>query len=132
MTKRSKAELSAENRILRNAKTAEGIVAVANNFLKWGGIVLIFYFLDHSIAALAGKNTSSDIAVSLITDFKINKYLGYAIGGGGALYGYGQKELRRKTIERLHGQIKILEEKLDPRRSSSKLTKSGDTRPEDM
>lgn len=128
---RTKAELEAENRLLKQARGAQGIVSVINNVVKWGVFAWIFYCADHIVASLAGKTTSSNIAFSFITDLKMNQFFSYVIGGGGVVYGLSQRSLRRKTTERLHGRIQELETRIDPGRSSSKLTRRGETRPED-
>lgn len=49
-------------------------------------------------------------------------------GIAGIMYGIKQSKLRKDTIERLQGSNKALELKVDPGRSSSKLTKRGETR----
>ncbi len=136
--KKTKSQLEDDNRrltfelqMVRKSKISEHIVSVINNLIKWGGLATVFYFLSTSIDSLAGEFTTSNIAISLVSDLKINEYLAYVLGAGGVGYGYLQRNLRRKTIERLHGD-KVAEEKLiDHGRSSSKLTKEGLTRPED-
>jgi hypothetical protein len=57
--------------------------------------------------------------------------LALLFGVGGILYGNYQRRIRQDVILRYNG-IKAKEERLiDPRRSSSKLTQLGGTRPED-
>lgn len=138
-TDKTKRQLEDENRrlifelqMVRKSKNTEQIASVLNNLIKWGGIVAIFYFLSQCIDSLSGKNTISNIAVSLITDLKINQYLAYALGFGGTSYGLAQRNLRRKTIKRLQSKIVSMEKAADPGRSSSKLTSDGCTRSEDL
>ena len=138
-TEKTKKQLEEENRrlifelqMVRKSKNTEQIASVLNNLIKWGGSVAIFYYLSQGIDSLAGKNTISNIAISLVTDLKINQYLAYALGVGGTGYGLLQRNLRRGTIKRLHGNIVSMEKAIDPSRSSSKLTSEGCTRSEDL
>jgi hypothetical protein len=138
-TEKTKKQLEEENRrlifelrMVRKSKSTEQIASVLNNLIKWGGIVAIFYFLSQGIDSLAGKNTISNIAISLFADLKINQYLSYAIGFGGTGYGLVQRNLRRSTIKRLQGNIVSMEKAIDPDRSSSNLTLEGCTRSEDL
>lgn len=130
-TKKSKGQLEAELKVLRQTKTSEGIVQVLNSLIRWGCIVLIFRYGYLGIEALSGKSTLADIGVSFLSDIKISIAIAWAAGLGGMAYGHKQRKLRKDTIERLVGRIHDLEGELDPNRTSSKLTKRGDTRPED-
>lgn len=66
-----------------------------------------------------------------MADVKIGNAISYVVGGGGLLYGARQKRLKGNTIQKMGAQIKELEAKIDPNRSSSGLTERGKTRPED-
>jgi hypothetical protein len=113
----------------------ETVDVVAARLSKWGPICVICYFGYLSIAALAGKATLATFGLWLIADVKINKVFSHAIttafGVGGITYGYRERKLKRKTIERLSAQVIERERELDPKRSSSRLTTRGATRPED-
>jgi hypothetical protein len=89
------------------------------------------YFAYRSIEALAGTETTSNIVLKLVTELKADKYIAYIFGFAGVGYGVGERVLRRKTVKRLHPRIKDLELKLDAHRSTSRLSPTGDTRPED-
>jgi hypothetical protein len=130
-TKKSKSQLEAELKELRKARASEGIVQVLNNLIRWGGIVLIVRYIYLGIDTLSGKSTLADIGVEFLTDINISITIAWLAGIGGLAYGYKQRMLRKDTIERLVGRIQELEGTFDPNRTSSKLTKRGDTRPED-
>jgi hypothetical protein len=106
-------------------------VPVVQNLIRWAGLVGIAYLLYKSAAVLAGRTTDANFAVK----FLASKYAGYALmalfGGSSVLYGLGQRKLRRDTVERISPRTAALEKKLDRKRSSSKLTKRGDTNPGD-
>ncbi|MCZ8236809.1 MAG: hypothetical protein O9310_00105 [Leptospiraceae bacterium] len=86
---------------------------------------------SNAIIELAGKETIADIAVKLITDMKINEWLSYAIGISGLAYGYFERKLRKKNIDRLGPRSAKLETLLNPDRTTSGLTNTGETRAED-
>lgn len=129
--KKSVPELQAENRVLRRFRFTEGVASVLNRAIAWVGIVLLARYGYLTVAALAGKTTAADIGIKVLGDVRVSEVLAWLFGGGGIAYGLGQRKLRRDTIERQAERVRSLEEKVDPRRSSSKLTKRGTTRPED-
>jgi hypothetical protein len=128
---KTKAQLEAENKLLRESRTSEGVISIFNNICKWGAIVLIFRYGYLSVEALSGFKTESNIAIKLITDIKLNQWLAYVIGVGGFVYGGSQNRLKKTTVERLQARIQAFEKQIDPKRSTSKLTSKGETHPED-
>lgn len=130
-TRKSKSQLEAELKVLRQSKVSEGVVQVLSSFIRWGGIVLIVRYGYLGIEALAGKSTLADIGIDFLTDINVSVAIAWSVGVGGAIYGLRQRTLRKDTVERLVGRIQEFESSLDPSRTSSKLTTRGDTRPED-
>jgi len=129
--KKSRAELAAENKILRRSQGVGSLAIVANNLIKWGGLVAISYFIYLSIDSLAGETTAADIGIGLLADIKLSDAAAWVFGGSGTVYGLRQRTLRRSTIERLQARIKELEKAIDPKRTSSGLTTRGETHPMD-
>lgn len=129
--RKNRAQLEAELRQLKSTKLASGTVQVITHLIRWGALMFFFWCFKETVVCLAGKNTFSDISIGLTTDFKMDKWVAYIFGTGGVGYGYLQRRLRKSTVENMHGRTKELEEKIDPKRSSSNLTSRGDTRPED-
>jgi p-aminobenzoyl-glutamate transporter AbgT len=113
----------------------ETLHAAVVRLCKWIPIAFMCYVAYLSIAALAGKSTLAAFGIYLVSDLKVNKFLSHivmaAFGIGGTSYGYAQKRLQQRNIERMSSVIQELENKLDPSRSSSRLTAKGLTRPED-
>lgn len=113
----------------------ETIYAAVVRLSKWLPITVISYFGYLSIAALAGKSTLAAFGLYLVADLKVNTVLSHlamaAFGLGGTSYGYAQRKLKQRNIERMSRKNEELEQRLDPNRSSSRLTKKGLTRPED-
>lgn len=124
---KTKAELLAENKLLRTQNWIAAFTTLGNRLITWGGAVAIAYLGYRSIDALAGKSTVSDIGIKLLGNVRISEGLAWVLGGGGTLYGISQRKLRRDTIERLQGRITELEKEHDPKRSSSNLTVRGTT-----
>lgn len=132
MTRSTKAELQAENKYLRRNKKASNFALIINNLVRWIGLVAICYLVYRSIDTLAGRSTDAKIGLSLLGDVRFSDAVAAVLGGGGMLYGYAQHRLRRSVIERLQGRIRKYEEMIDNGRTSSGLTTSGDTHPEDL
>lgn len=128
---RSRADLLAENRILRRQNFGVAWASVINTLIAWSGAVLIFYFAYLSVKSLAGRVTFADIGIRMFGGIKLSEAVAGLFGVGGAIYGLRQSKLRKDTIERLQSRIKTLERALDPDRSSSGLTPRGETHPRD-
>lgn len=129
--KKSKAQLEAELKVLRQSRFAEGTVQVLLSLIRWGALIFIARYGYLSIESLAGKSTLADIGINFLSDIKVSVAIAWSTGFGGVIYGLSQRKLRRDTVERLQERIQVLEAEKDPARTSSKLTKRGDTRPED-
>jgi hypothetical protein len=107
---------------------------------KWGGISFCVWRIQVAVGDLAGKETIAkgdirfDAAAKLdFFDLDGTKLVlgGLVVGGIGIVYGVQQSKLRRRVVERLNPYKEKYETLIDPGRKSSKLTTTGDTRPED-
>ena len=127
MAKKSKQQLDYELR----ARLIDRSAVVVEAGLKYGALVVIFYFLYASVASLAGQVTLADIGLRIIGDVTISETVAWLFGVGGVGYGLRERKLRRDTIERLTPRVRKYEEMLDPQRSSTGLPSRGTTRPED-
>jgi hypothetical protein len=129
--KKSAAELLAENRVLRQARVTDGLATILITAIKWGCALGVVRYISVMVVALAGETTTANIAMKILGNFSISQALAWSLSAGSAGYGLAQNKLRKDTVERLQSRIRELEESCDPRRSSSRLTPRGDTRPED-
>ena len=95
------------------------------------GLVLVVYFgVFRPIHELAGRNTAAMFGAALIADIRPTELVSYVIGLLGWFFGLNAQRLKRNTIDRLAGRIVELERERDPNRTSSGLTKRGQTPPE--
>jgi hypothetical protein len=90
-----------------------------------------------SISALAGKETLANIGIlgsiniGLLGKLPVSDLVQSILTVGSILYGIGQRQLRHRTIKRLANERNDLERLIDRHRSSSGLTETGRTNPED-
>jgi len=112
-------------------RLADQVGGIAKALIKYGAAVAIFYYLYGAVRALAGQHTYADIGVKFLAQMSISESVSYAAGAGGVLYGIRERKLRRDKTEYLAGRNRALEKKLDPGRTSSRLTSRGTTRRED-
>jgi hypothetical protein len=91
------------------------------------GVAICFY---RATSVLAGKYTFAQIGMSFLGDLKLTDGAALLVSGGSIGWGAIERKLKKDNIERLTARIKQLELQIDPNRTSSKLTKRGDTPPE--
>lgn len=123
----------------RRIKIVQGFALVGglgNSLLKYGSISSVAYYAFRTIKELAGKNTFAELTFNSAINWIANDYmasaLGLVFGFSGIYYGVREARLRKDAIERLSVYQERYERELDPKRSSSKLTTRGETRPEDL
>lgn len=145
---KSKSALQAENRMLRAHGIGDGITKIIQAIIKYGVVAYIAYNIRLIAIEWAGKNTTANIDVKADVSVDINNAADSAAGAVSNLcdqtiyialfvmvaaigYGKAQAILRRRVIERMHPYQEAAEKQIDPERTSSRLTNTGDTRPED-
>lgn len=109
----------------------DAVVSLGKYIIKWGCLVVIFYFIYGMTNTLAGKRTLATIGISILGSIKLGKMVCATVTGGSLIYGFGQKILRQNTIRRLSARKNEIERIMDPNRTSSDLTKWGTTKRED-
>jgi hypothetical protein len=99
-------------------------------------VAVFCWFAYLSVRELAGRQTLADVRFRLLADLKASKYFGLILPWGLAAmatsYGLGQRHLRKRHIKRVSSEHSKIQEKLDPGRRSSHLSKKGETSPEDF
>ena len=100
-----------------------------------GTVGLVGLFMWLTVRDLAGRATLADITFRVLADLKANKpismMIAYLFGFAGLGYGGLQHHLRRRYVERFSPFLQAREKEIDPQRTSSSITMTGDTRPED-
>lgn len=112
-------------------KKIDEAASITKAALKYGTIIVCVYYAFRSIAVLAGKQTLASIGLSILGNVTVSNGIYIVLTGGSIVYGLGQRQLRRRSIKRLTEQGIKLEQRFDPKRTSSGLTKWGTTKPED-
>jgi hypothetical protein len=129
---RTKTQLEEENRRLKQQHISISLASVINTAIKWAGICVLGYEMMSTIGTLAGKETTANILIKILGNITISQGILAAYGlGATALYAR-ERILRKKTVKHVHPRVKKLEEALDNKRSSSRLTETGDTNPDDQ
>lgn len=128
---RTKAELEAELKELKRSRLSFGITSIILSFLRYGSIVLCVYFITTSFTTLAGKETTANVIINFLGNLQLSETVPWLFGIGGVLYGYAERRQKQKVIKRQHSRVKTLEHQIDPKRSSSNITDTGDTNPID-
>lgn len=113
-------------------KKIDATVTICKAFAKYACIFGSVYFIYRSVAVLAGKQTFASVGLSVLGNVKVSEGIYIVLTAGSIIYGVGQRQLRRRNIERLTKHSIALEKQLDPKRTTSGLTKRGTTRPEDQ
>lgn len=109
--------------------------------IKWCSLLLIVWLAKGAIGGLAGKVTLANIRLdSNIFDSSWQWQLaviligvgGVVVGAAGLIYGFMQRSQKRAVIDSVGTRLSDLERLIDPKRSSSRLTRLGQTNPEDL
>lgn len=87
--------------------------------IPWVGIVFIAREIRLAVSALAGQQTDANIIMKLMAEMRADQYIAYIFGAVGVGYGALEHRLRKKKEARMGHRLKELEEKLDPKRTSS-------------
>jgi len=101
------------------------------NLIFTAGVCYCVWIIADALKAFAGKTSSAHMAFSVLADVRFVYTVSMAVGAAGAGMYLRERNLHRKTRERLAGRITDLEKTIDPSRTSSQLTSLGLTRQED-
>ena len=94
--------------------------------------VCLAYLAYLSIRELAGKSTTASLALTYITEKEHQvRLLPWIVTGTAVIWAYTERHLRLKKIAAMAHHNTELELRLDPSRSSSRLTAEGETAPGD-
>lgn len=106
------------------------VASIANTITRWGGLVACFWFAYLMVDATAGKTTEASYTV--LSNIEWAEIVSVLFGAGALVYANRERNLRQQTIEQYSRRVPLLEQRLDPNRTSSQLTVKGETNPEDL
>ena len=121
----------AELRYRLKLKRTEQWGTALYGLIKWGSVAFIAYQARMAAIAFAGETTVASLALNLLADIKTTHGIYITISGLSIIFGLRERHLRRLNAKNMGGHIERLEVSIDPNRTSSGITKSGTTRPED-
>lgn len=105
------------------------------NLIKYAMMCMLIawlaYIAKEITFGLAGKTTLAEIGVSIMLATSTRERISYAANFLLVLLVFREWHLRRKKVKKLAKRVVDLERHIDPNRSSSQLTSTGDTRRED-
>ena len=105
-------------------------VDMGKTVVRSAGAVLIFYFGFEALKMFAGRESTAtfDFAGKIVAQISADRWVAYIFGLLGAGYGFGERKFRQRKTKRMASRIGELESFIDPKRSSSGLKKTGETR----
>lgn len=148
----TKEELIAEIKFLKSTSAWNSITKIVITLIRYSAFVGIAWFIYLSIDSLAGLTTNTNISIQATGElntgsgdasnssnqnndslnfFDIALIIAITFGIAGIVFGRRESALRRQVIDKFHSHTKNLELKIDEKRSSSEISTTGDTRPED-
>jgi hypothetical protein len=95
------------------------------------GIGVAGHYIVEAITVLAGHETNVSFVLNILLNLQADRWIAYIAAGSLGAYGWNERRLRRRDIERLTRHTEDLENRIDPKRTSSRLLPDGTTRWED-
>jgi hypothetical protein len=116
----------------RKMHVTHNLFGVVREVVRRAPWVWLAYCGYLSVEALAGKTTTFNTNLAAVVRLGANKYflLMVMVLAGGSYY--VKDRLKKRAIRGLQKHVKQLEEKVDPNRSSSRLTADGTPTPGDL
>jgi len=99
--------------------------------MRYGCIAFCAYQFFAAVRLFAGKETDANIFLDIITNTRIDKWIGYVFGILGLIYGAIRNGQLKKTREAHSEHIRELEKRIDPERQKSRLNQYGETHDDD-
>lgn len=125
----------ADRQAFLKVSRGQNVVSVLNTLIKYGAWVAVAWFGVLGLRCLAGQKTDANLGIAILADIASRDRtvtllcILVTVVAVGLMRSY--KRQLRETVEH-HGRLRQENEKLlDPRRSSSGLLASGETRKED-
>lgn len=128
---RTAGALPLQSKDIVHIRLIDQVAATTRTITRSAAAVACVFFFSRAVTAFAGQSTS--VLVQLVFAMLADVRFVFALGTAAValVVAYWQYRLRQRTIKRFHPRLKELEAMLDPNRSSSSLTPSGETNPSD-
>lgn len=105
--------------------------ALLHSLAKYGFYAWMVYWAYRAVEALAGRTTIVNALVSAFFSRDNDFGLPWVMAGAFAMWALAERKIRRNKTDQMQRHIKTLEERIDPKRTSSGLLPTGVHRPED-
>jgi hypothetical protein len=99
--------------------------------ILWITIAYCVRQISLAVIAYAGRSSNASLGVNILANLSFVWTASFTVSGISITLYFRERNLHRRTRERLTQRITDLELKIDPTRTSSKLTPDGLTRKED-
>lgn len=95
--------------------------------IRWGCAAWIAHYLVPITQAIAGKDTKASVLLQFFTNLPVRDIFCLAFGASGVGWGAVERHTRKKRIAELADHHRTLEQHIDSNRSTSGLTRQGET-----
>ena len=99
--------------------------------MKWGAFCFIAYQGATAWMATTGKQTDASLRATLDGEISLKGILPWIVATLAVAWGLWQASVRRAVIKEMGIYKTDLEKRIDPGRTTSRLTSTGDTNPSD-
>ena len=113
-------------------KIVDGLFGLGKILIPWAALVAIAAFGHASIRDIAGTRTEFSAVVRAAVDMQLTEKASWGLSVVLGAGWFRERRLRRRTIAHHAAYIQKLEQRLDPNRTTSALTRTGAPRPEDL
>lgn len=113
------------------SKLIDGIFTWLRTLVRSGAWAFVAYCMYKMIVPLVGKETVLRIAVDWLTRFSADQWIFCLVAIFCGIGYYHERGIRRKTVRNMGDHLAATEKLLDPYRTSSQLTETGQPRKED-
>lgn len=107
------------------------LIDLLRHTIEWGGYLGLAYFATVIVSDLSGKETFATFFLQFIGKENTSDSLVFLLALVFGAWAFLERRLRRKKTVELSQRIQKLEATIDPKRTSSKLTPTGETHPGD-
>lgn len=123
---RSAAERRAENQFQLDLQRIVSRGRIWQTAFRTAGAVVVSYFIYKAIEAMAGTTTVADLGLRLVGSLRVSIALAWVLAAGSTTWAVVERVTRQRYIRKFAPRIRLLEKKVDSRRSSSGLDPTDD------